>query len=103
MNRFLIAAMSLIVVGAGATALTPFGTAEAQTAPKASFGCDARAPNICNFRIHYERGSREVVLPAGMKAKIPAVRIGTDTYCVTVNRKPVPSCARKVINAKYNS
>ena len=100
MNQFLIGA---IIVGAGVTALSQVGTAVAQTTAKASFGCDARAPNICNFRIHYARGSREVFLPAGMKAKIPAVRIGTDTYCVTVNRKPVPSCNRKVINAKYNS
>jgi hypothetical protein len=70
---------------------------------KVPFGCEARAPAVCNFRIFYYRGSRDVVLPAGMKQWIPEVRIDKDTYCVESNKKPVPKCARKVINAKYNS
>jgi hypothetical protein len=77
-------------------------SAATAAAGKAPFGCEARAPAVCNFRIFFERGSREVVLPAGMKQAVPEVRIGTDTYCVDVNKKPVPKCARKVINAKYN-
>ena len=80
-------------------------TTSTQTAAlaKAPFGCDARAPHVCHFRVHYARGSRNIVLPAGMKAKVPEVRIGSDTYCVSLNQKPIPKCARKVINAKYNS
>ena len=81
----------------------PAAAAPAAAAVKAPFGCAARAPAVCHFRIHYARGSRDVVLPAGMKAKIPDVRIGSDTYCVGVNTKPAPKCARTVINAKSNS
>ena|SRR5215207_3363131 len=96
--KHLIVLAALLAAGASAPAA-------AQTAPppKAPFGCEARAPNICNFRIHYARGSREVFLPAGMKAQIPQVRIGSDTYCVALNKKPLPSCNRKVISSKYNS
>ena len=76
---------------------------EAAAVAKAPFGCNARAPNVCHFRIFFGRRSRDVVLPAGMKVAIPDVRIGTDTYCVVVNTKPVHTCARKAINARYNS
>lgn len=68
------------------------------------FGCEARGAGICHFRIFYPAGrSRDVVLPAGMKTPVPDVRIGEDSYCVTVNKKPVHKCPRKVINANYNS
>jgi hypothetical protein len=79
---------------------TPSSTA---TTAKAPFGCEARKPGICYFRVYYARGSREVVLPAGMKQAIPEVRIGSDSYCMAVNAKPAPKCTRKTINASYNS
>ena len=60
--------------------------------------------SICYFRIFYSAGrSRNVVLPAGMKQKIPEVRIGRDSYCVTANAKPRHKCARKTVGAGYNS
>jgi hypothetical protein len=86
-------------------ALTLFAIAPAGAAPaKAPFGCDARAPGVCHFRIYYTpKGSRNVVLPAGMKQQVPGVEIGRDTYCVALNVAPAPKCARKVINAQYNN
>jgi hypothetical protein len=86
--------------------LPPGWTAAATAAPaptaRVPFGCDARAPNVCHFRIFYTRGDRIVILPAGMKEKkVPAI-IGGD-YCMTLNKSPVYKCARKVINDKYNS
>ena len=89
-------AAGLSSVGAPA-AIAPEGTG------KARFGCDARRPAVCHFRIHYARGSRNVVLPAGMKQAIPGVAIDRDTYCVDVDKKPAPKCVRKTITAKYNS
>jgi len=68
----------------------------------APFGCDARAPNVCYFRIFYTRGDRIVILPAGMTEKKVPVKMGGD-YCMTLNKSPVYKCARKVINDKYNS
>jgi hypothetical protein len=72
-------------------------------AAKAQFGCDARKPAVCNFLIFYARGNRNVVLPAGMKVAIPDARIGKDSYCVAVDKKPAYKCPRKMVNAKYNS
>src|SRR5437588_6253837 len=57
-------------LGMPASAVVPRGT------DKAPFGCDARPPDVCHFKIFYPRGSRGVVLPAGMKATIPDVKIG---------------------------
>lgn len=68
----------------------------------AAFGCDARAPNVCYFRIFYTRGDRIVILPAGMTEKNVPVKIGGD-YCMTLNKSRVYKCVRKVINDKYNS
>lgn len=68
----------------------------------APFGCDARAPNVCYFRIFFTRGDRVVILPAGMKNKVPGVTIGGN-YCMTLGKTPVSKCERKVINDKYNS
>jgi hypothetical protein len=74
------------------------------TAAEAPFGCDARAPNVCHFRIYYQpRGTRAVVLPAGLKEKIPGVQIGRDRYCVNVGAPPAKKCTQKTINADYNS
>jgi hypothetical protein len=67
------------------------------------FGCDARAPNICRFRIFYDRGDRIVVLPAGMKQRIPDVEVGEDHYCVALNKNPAFKCTRKPVKARYNS
>lgn len=69
---------------------------------RAPFGCEARAPNVCHFRIFYTRGDRIVLLPAGMKAKKVPVIAGGD-YCMTLNKSPVHKCTRKAINDKYNS
>jgi hypothetical protein len=86
-----------------AAALTVCGINPA-TAAEAPFGCDARAPNVCYFRIFYTpRGDRVVILPAGMKNKIPGVTIGRDHYCMSLGKTPTFKCARKVINEKYNS
>jgi hypothetical protein len=71
-------------------------------AARAPFGCEARAPNVCHFRIFYTRGDRIVMLPAGMKEKKVPVIAGGD-YCMTLNKPPVYKCTRKVINDKYNS
>ncbi|MEA2941095.1 MAG: hypothetical protein QOD09_1624 [Bradyrhizobium sp.] len=68
----------------------------------AAFGCDARAPNVCHFRIFYTRGDRIVILPAGRKDKVPGVTIGGD-YCMTLGKTPAYKCVRKVINDRYNS
>jgi hypothetical protein len=68
----------------------------------AAFGCDARAPNVCYFRIFYTRGDRIVILSAGMKENKVPVKMGGD-YCMTLNKSPVYKCVRKVINEKYNS
>jgi hypothetical protein len=73
-------------------------------AASAEFGCGARAPQICYFHIFYERGGRDVVLPAGTKQAIPDLRIGKDSYCVAVDQKPRRAkCNRKVIGPAYNS
>ena len=85
-----------------AVALT-VGSLSPAMAADAPFGCDARAPSICYFRIFYPRGTRDVVLPAGMKVKIPEMEIGRSRYCVQVGTRPTGKCARKVINADYNS
>jgi hypothetical protein len=70
----------------------------------APFGCDARAPDICYFRIFYSEGrSRDVVLPAGMKQKIPEVEIDRGQYCVSVNVRPRYKCRRKTVSGAYNN
>lgn len=69
----------------------------------ASFGCEARAPSVCYFRIFYlPRHNRQVVLPAGMKTTIPDVDIGRDQYCVRIGAPPAHKCARKTITANDN-
>lgn len=85
-----------------ATALTCAGSSSASAAV-APFGCDARAPSVCHFRIFYARGGRNVVLPAGMKTKIPEVTIGRDRYCVGIDVLPRHKCPQKVINGEYNN
>lgn len=86
--------------------MAPGWTAPKRSAPapttSAPFGCDARAPNVCYFRIFYTRGDRVVILAAGMKDKVPGVTLGGN-YCMTLDKTPAFKCARKVINDKYNS
>src|SRR3954469_7515799 len=86
--------------------LPPGWTAAPTPAPapvvQLPFGCDARAPNVCRFRIFYTRGDRIVILAAGMKENKVPVIIGGD-YCMTLNKSPIFKCTRKVVNDKYNS
>jgi hypothetical protein len=94
MNRLVLTTAAALIVGS-------LGPAIAADAP---FGCDAPAAKICRFRIYYEpRGTRDIVLPAGMKVKVPGVEIGRDRYCVSVGVAPTGKCTRKTINANYNS
>ncbi|WP_375414324.1 hypothetical protein [uncultured Bradyrhizobium sp.] len=97
-RAFFILANVLALCGA-ASAATPTAPVPTASAP---FGCDARAPRVCHFRIFYTRGDRIVILPSGMKNKVPGVTIGGH-YCMTLDQSPVYKCARKVINDKYNS
>jgi hypothetical protein len=87
-----------------ALAQTPAAPRAATAVPTTSapFGCNARAGEVCYFRIFYQRGDRIVVLPSGMKNKVPGVTIGGG-YCMTLGKTPVYKCTRKVINATYNS
>jgi hypothetical protein len=82
---------------------TPAPTPGASASDKAPFGCDARAPNVCYFQIFYTRGGRAVVLAGGMKATVPDVKVGSDGYCVEINKRPAHKCTRKTINATYNN
>ena len=91
---------------AATVTMAPGWTARPASAPapttSAPFGCDARAPNVCHFRIFYTRGDRIVILPSGMKNKVPRVTLGGN-YCMTLGKTPAHKCTRKVINNIYNS
>ncbi len=93
--------------GTPAPARLPAGWIAAATpapAPmvRVPFGCDARAPNVCRFRIFYTRGDRIVILSGGMKEKrVPVIAGGG--YCMSLNKTPAFKCTRKVVNDKYNS
>jgi hypothetical protein len=83
-------------------ALAVCGISPAAAAP-APFGCDARAGQICYFKIYYAPNRTRIVqLLAGMKVTIPDVVIGRDHYCVRVGKPPVYKCPQKTINASYN-
>jgi hypothetical protein len=84
------------------SAVVPTTAAAPAPMTPAPFGCDARTPNVCYFRIFYTRGDRIVILPAGMTEKNVPVLAG-GSYCMTLNKSPVFNCVRKVINAQYNS
>ena len=112
-RAFFVFANALALCGASSAQVqtAPAISALVKTAPAAAaavpttiapFGCEARAPNVCHFRIFYTRGDRIVILPAGMKEKKIPVVAGGD-YCMTLNKPPVFKCTRKVINDKYNS
>jgi hypothetical protein len=95
-RAFFILASALALSSAAAAVPAPAPTTSAP------FGCEARAPSVCHFRIFYTRGDRIVILPSGMKNKVPGVTIGGH-YCMTLGTNPVYKCTRKVINDKYNS
>jgi hypothetical protein len=111
-RAFFILANVLALSGAASAqaprvpATTVVAPGQMATAPapitRVPFGCDARAPNVCHFRIFYTRGDRIVILPASMKQKIP-VTMGSDRYCMTLGKTPAYKCTRKVINENYNS
>jgi hypothetical protein len=69
------------------------------------FGCDARAPTVCRFRIYYtqQRGNRVVALPAGMKVYVTDAVPNRDKYCVAANADPAPNCIQRVIKSTYNN
>jgi hypothetical protein len=93
MKHSVLAAVAVLIVGG-------LGPAIAADAP---FGCEARKPSVCYFRIfYYPRYNRQVVLPAGMKATIPGLDIGRDRYCVSIGTAPRHGCASKLITADYN-
>ena len=99
MKRVFFILANLLALSGAVSAQVPMAPAPTTSA---AFGCDARAPNVCRFRIFYTRGDRIVILPAGMKDKVPGVTIGGN-YCMTVGKTPAYKCTRKVINDKYNS
>jgi hypothetical protein len=69
------------------------------------FGCDARAPTVCYFRIFYtqQRGNRIVTLPAGMKVYITDAVPNRDKYCIAANLDPAYNCIQRVIKSTYNN
>ena len=73
------------------------------TAAEALFGCEAREPNVCYFRIFFARRDRVIILPAGMKTNVPGIKLASDSYCLSIGKKPTFKCTRKLINEKYNS
>jgi hypothetical protein len=84
-------------------ALTIFSVNPAAAAP-APFGCDARAGQICYFKIYYSPSRTRIVqLPTSMKVNIPDVVVDRDTYCVSVGKPPANKCTQKTINATYNN
>jgi hypothetical protein len=93
---------SIILLGA---ALAICGANPASAAKgTAPFGCEARKPSVCYFRIFYlPRHTRQVTLPAGVKEQIPGVDIGRDQYCVSTGAPPAHKCARKTITANENN
>jgi hypothetical protein len=104
MKRALFIVGFVLASCGAASAQAPKAAAIAAPAPTTPvpFGCDARDPNVCYFRIFYTRGDRIVILPAGMtEKKVPAIVGGG--YCMTLGKAPVYKCTRKVVNAQYNS
>jgi hypothetical protein len=114
MKRALFILANTLALGGAASAQAPKApaisalvrtaptTAAAAPTTRVPFGCDARAPNVCHFRIFYTRGDRIVILRAGMKEQRVPATVGGG-YCMTLGKSPVYKCARKVINDKYNS
>ena len=93
----------LFIIVALALSTTTLVAAPA-AAPKAPFACTAQS-GVCHFHIFYATGrGRTFRLPAGTKESVPDVRVGTDRYCVQVNKNPAYNkCARKIVSANSNS
>jgi hypothetical protein len=92
-----IAAVALLGIGA---ILPAAANADPVSAP---FGCDAPKSATCFFKLYLgPRATRIVQLLPGMTVNIPGINIGQDRYCVSLNKTPVPTCARIAINATYN-
>lgn len=92
---------ALIAALSAGCALACAAPAAAADAP---FGCEARAPSVCYFRLFFApRGGRIIVLPAGMRATVPGIQLGKDQYCLATGTPPGYRCARKTINAQSNS
>lgn len=79
-------------------------SAAANAAPvEAPFGCDAPKSATCFFKLFLgPRATRIVQLLPGMKVSVPGINIGQDRYCVSLNKVPVPTCARIAVNTTYN-
>lgn len=91
-----IAAIALL----GASTILPAANAAPVNAP---FGCDAPKSATCFFKLFLgARNTRIVQLLPGMKVSVPGINIGQDRYCVSLNKVPLPTCARIAINATYN-
>jgi hypothetical protein len=94
--------MKRLIIVAGA-ALTISSAGQAATPSGAPFACTAPAGQTCFFKIYYTpRRTRIVQLPSGMRETIPDVQVGTEHYCVSVQKPPVNKCSQKLINATLN-
>jgi hypothetical protein len=92
-----VAAIALLGIGA---ILPAAANADPVSAP---FGCDAPKSATCFFKLFLgPRATRIVQLLPGMKVSVPGITIGQDRYCVSLNKVPVPTCARIAINTTYN-
>jgi hypothetical protein len=90
-----VASVAVLVAGAASVARAAPGTAP--------FACNAGRGVTCFFKLFLgPRYTRIVELPSGMTANIPSVDIGSDKYCVSNNRRPLPTCQRTVIKATLN-
>lgn len=99
MTRAHVTAFAAIALLAGGTVPASTDTAP----PPVPFGCDGPKSATCFFKLFLgPRSTRIVQLPSGMKVSIPGVVAGQDRYCVSLNKPPVPTCARLAINATYN-
>jgi hypothetical protein len=92
----------LIIVAAAALTISSAG--QAATASGAPFGCTAPAGQTCYFKIYYTpRRTRIVELQSGMRVTVPDVQVGTEHYCISVQKPPVNKCSQKLINATLNN
>jgi hypothetical protein len=91
----------ILLLGTALLLCTP-NPAPAAQGPQ--FGCDARAPNVCRFRLFYAAGGdRIIVLPAGMKVNVTEAVAGKDQYCIAANVNPVYRCVRRAVKSTYNN
>jgi len=93
----------LLILGTALTLWTVPTPAPAANGPL--FGCDARAPTVCRFRLFYtqQRGNRIIVLPAGMKVNVTDAVAGRDSYCIAANVDPPYHCIKRLVKSTYNN